>query len=311
MLQQALRRKIGRMGLASEHYLNRVPAVFHNPLQTFDIPENQSRTFIFSKAPDETDSQHLRMKQGAHRQHLLRLHLRFAPAPLRPPQQSPLKLALQKLPGCPHLLIRYIQHTVPVLRVVLLLKPIRSQIFIVKALHFQSYPCWHMNSIGYMRNGDFVFLAFRPELMPHLSRRLAMKLAHCVALLAQRQGEHRHVANIATTLMLSQFQECLAIHFQRAPVVMEVLVNELHREHIVTCRDRSMSGENSGCPHPLDCLIVSCTLFYLLSHTLQHHEGCMSLVSMPYRRFNAQGTENSHAPDPQHYLLLDAHLPGS
>ena len=87
----------------------------------------------------------------------------------------------------------------------------------------------------------------------------------------------------------------------------EIRAKLVFGECVVTCRDRSMSGEQSRCPHELKCLAhLVVLLLHILTESFETCESGVSLVIMIHRRVQSQRTKRPHATDTQQNLLLQA-----
>jgi len=155
LVEEIFRGEIGGMRLAGEYYLNRAQLVIYYALETLYILENQSGALIFSETAYKSNSEHVRVKQCAHRQHLVGCHLTISPVFLGSIQEGSLALAFQKLANCPEFIVRYVHNTLPELGVVVLLYPVFVQVFLVESPHLRSNPGGHMDAVGYMRNRHF------------------------------------------------------------------------------------------------------------------------------------------------------------
>ena len=89
--------------------------------------------------------------------------------------------------------------------------------------------------------------------------------------------------------------------------VLEVSLDDFPGKVVVPCRHCSVCGEHRV---PGDSFKRACKIQALLAQqpdALEHEEGRVAFVHVPYRRLVTHRSKRTHAADAQHDFLLEAH----
>jgi hypothetical protein len=89
---------------------------------------------------------------------------------------------------------------------------------------------------------------------------------------------------------------------------VEVLVQEVKVEDIVSRWYGCMGGEQARCLDPLPSLLKGVTCLDELARSLEYQESRVPLVKVEGKGLDTQSTNNAESADPQYDLLLNAHL---
>src|SRR5690348_18497665 len=87
----------------------------------------------------------------------------------------------------------------------------------------------------------------------------------------------------------------------------EICVYHVIAKLIMSCRYRGMSSKHRACRHRLERSSEFQPALHQHAHALQHHEGCMAFIDVPYTWPESdvlQGPDAAHAEED---FLLDAH----
>ena len=80
LVDEVLAVLVGGVGLAGEDDLDRPPRIVHQPLEAFQVTEQERRAFVGGEASGEPDRQGFRVEQRTGGQNLRRIHLALDPA---------------------------------------------------------------------------------------------------------------------------------------------------------------------------------------------------------------------------------------
>ena len=105
----------------------------------------------------------------------------------------------------PQIIIRDVEDPFPERRVIMILEPLRTEVFVEETIYFRRYPGRGMNPIGDGSNGNFILNFLRPDRSPHSARDDAMHLADPVAIVRKTQAERGHIKVLppVTVIMLT------------------------------------------------------------------------------------------------------------
>jgi hypothetical protein len=127
-----------------------------------------------------------------------------------------------------------------------------------------------------------------------------MKPADPVPMLGHPQSENRHVeGRVRRPILLTEAQEFNPVYRRLIPIILEVLLQGLHREGLMGRRHWRVGGKDRAVPDALGSLLEAHPARDFLFDAFEDDKGGVTLIQVPERGPDAQTAKHSHATDAQ------------
>ena len=182
----------------------------------------------------------------------------------------------------------------------------RAQVFLVAEERVELFvdPGPRMHAVRDRDDRHLVRRALRPEVLPHLSRDLAVQRRDTVRVGRRAQRERRQPEAFVGRLHPAERQEFLPGVAAALDEERHVALDERGVEDLVPCRHRRVGREHRRCAQPLQCGGTR-ELHFLdeLAQPFELQERRVALVHVEDGRIEPECAEHAHAADAEHELL--------
>ncbi len=216
-------------------------------------------------------------------------------------------LGLQRLMHAPEHVIRDVIDTFPEIHIVHACAPFGTQMTFQYLDPLGRQECRSMNTVGDISHRVFVVLDLRPHPAADIRRHIAVNTRHAIVETRAANRQSGHV-ELRAILGAPKRKEFFATQFEFRVVLLKVRVHHTFAEVVVPCRYGGVRSEDGVGRNTFQCgCEIQTIVADLLADTLQHQEGRVAFIDMPYRRLQSQFLQRAHPADTEHDLLLHAH----
>src|SRR5262249_34492512 len=145
---------------------------------------------------------------------------------------------------------------------------------------------------------------------PHRARNTSVHLADAVAPPGESQRQRRHIEVRAavSVRMAAERQKLLTVESQRIPVTVEMFLDQMERERVVSGRNRRVRREYGRRADEIGGIVETHSALRQRANAFEHEKRGVTFVGMEDRRAYPQTFEHAHAADSQNHFLPDARL---
>lgn len=165
-----------------------------------------------------------------------------------------------------------------------------------------------MHPVGDVVHRVFFGIDLRPQLAANLRGHVAVDARDAVLMARAAHRQRGHVEFVLVVGVATEIEKALRIHAELRPEVAEVFHDHVGGEMVVTSRHRRMGGEYGIDGDRFQRAGEIQSLGNQFADTLEDEESRMPFVDVPDRGLEADGRQRACAADPEHDLLLDAHV---
>ena len=124
--------------------------------------------------------------------------------------------------------------------------PVRREVAVVELQHLPGEPTRHVNAVGDVADGNFLFHAPRPQVRPHPAADVPVQCAHGVGTARKLQADHRHAERFAFVVRLdaAEAHELLQRDTQLIAQRSKMFFDQAGVETVVPGRHRRVRGED-------------------------------------------------------------------
>ena len=197
----------------------------------------------------------------------------------------------------------------PHLRVGQVLAPVGPHVLRIEILHGGREPGPDVHAVGDVPDRHLVLAVVRPEHLPRLAGDPAVQRRDAVGVAGHLERQHRHAERLAVVVGAdaAEAQEVGLRQPQRAAQRLQVIVDQLGREAVMTGVDRRVGGEHRALRDLLRAgAEVGPGLLHQEAGVLQGGEGAVPLVEVQAPPVDAGRAQRADAAHAEEQLLPDA-----
>jgi hypothetical protein len=146
-----------------------------------------------------------------------------------------------------------------------------------------------VNAVGDVADRHLLDRFIRKERMPHVTAHPPVEFADGVGGARELQGEHRHAKRLGHGggIDPAQAHEFGKRHAEPLAEIVQGILHEAGAEPVVAGLDGRVGREDALGPGQAQRLLEIFSFRHLFADQLERQEGCMALVHVEHRRFDA------------------------